>query len=100
MTAKSSLQLSPANSRPAIASHMSLSSSVVGLRWGDGGGSGREIFRCWDVARRELLLRRFEAFFGVVPHLPFHVRVDNWCLNVNPHVRLVRCENSKIEVVR
>ena len=58
------------------------------------------MFRCWYVASRELLLGRFEAFFGVVPHLPFHVRVGNWCLNVNPHVRAVRCDKSNIEVVR
>ena len=65
-----------------------------------GGGRGGEMVRSWDGASRELLLRRFAAFFDVVPHLPFHVRVDNWCLNVNPHVRMVRCDNSNIEVVR
>ena len=45
--------------------------------------------RCWDVASRELLQRRFEAFFGVVPPLPFNIRVDNWCLNVNPYVSVM-----------
>ena len=50
--------------------------------------------KCCYVASRQLLPRRFEAFFRVVPHLPFHVRLDNWFLNVNPHVRVVRCDIS------
>ena len=56
--------------------------------------------QCWDVARRELILLRFEVLFDVVNHLPFNVSVGivivvvvsviNCCLIVNPHVRLVR----------
>ena len=56
---------------------------------------------CWYIARRELLRRRFEAFFGVVPHLPFKVRVDNWCMNVNPHgsVEVGQLEHRGCEIV-
>ena len=89
LTPNPSLQLSAANSSPSIASHTSLSSWVVGLRCWDGGWSGGQMVRCWDVASRELLQRRFEAFFGVVPPLPFNIRVDNWCLNVNPYVSVM-----------
>ena len=66
----------------------------------DGGGSVGEMPLCWDVVSCEIILLRFEAFFGVVPHLPFHVKVDNWLLNLTPHDRVVRSDNSKIEVVR
>ena len=60
---------------------------IAVLRWWcDDGESVGDMVRSWYVASRELLLRRFEAFFGVVPQLPFNVRVDNLCLNVNPHV--------------
>ena len=57
--------------------------------WGDVGGSGGEMVRCWYVASRELLVRRFDAVFCAVPHLPFNVRVGYCCLIVN-HVRVVR----------
>ena len=74
-TVNSSLQLSPANSRPAIRSHTSLMSSIEGLPCGDGGGSVGEMAQCLDLERRELILSRFEFFFGAVPHLLFQVRV-------------------------
>ena len=69
------------------------------VKWIAGGGSVGEIAQCWEVASCEIIMLGFEVFFDSVTHLAFNVRVGYWCLNVNAHVTVVRCDNSKIEVV-
>ena len=63
--------------------------------------SGGEMARCSDVASREIIVLRLVVFFGLyVTHLKFHIRVINCWWIEDHYIRMVRCDNSKIEVVR
>ena len=63
--------------------------------------SGGEMVRCSDVASGEIIVLRLVVFFvQYVTHLPFHVRVINCWWIEDHYFRMVKCDNSKIEVVR